>query len=603
MSEGRLDASSVHAPAAFRRALLGFLVADLALLGAWTALTVHLLDGFGSVLAPIALGAPLAVAFWIHAPVRRTVIGAIRLDARASIAAALVFAVASFVVVAARVPDALIASAPHATAVARTGAVDAVITAPDAATRDAIGASIAANGTAPFGQEESEPLGLLVDGVLEARRAVASVGTLDRPVRVAVVELDLQQAARFGGDPGASGLRRDVTLPADGMLLGPDVAQAIGARVGDRVMVDVGGTSGSLLVSGILPAHGFGTLDPRRRVADPVTGPVLVAPGALASLGTDGAPILLVSAEGDAETGKAFSATVVQALRRLPTTQVTGVSVSDPSSSVRRSTHRTFDAARHDLRRLGLAASLAALLACVVAAVGLARRRRATVLVLRDLGMARGDVVSALSVECWLAALVGVTAGAGLGGVAAHRAVDAAIRAGGAVTADVQRSIVRSASVVFVIAALTGMVSIARSTGRRDPRGADVAEHAEIRRRGRVAVLLTWMSRNAGVLVPVIAIGAPLVAARARVLDVVAPLTAAHDLAVPFALAALLALGSMLVLWAPLRATADALRITGRRVRPFASVLSFAVGAAAVAAALLGTSAAVVLGQLVQHRG
>lgn len=271
-----------------------------------------------------------------------------------------------------------------------------------------------------------------LDGMLTVDRLDAAIvaGTsLNDAVRAepraTVLELDVADAARFGSDPGATGLA-DASAPGRGeALITTDLATALGTGVDDVVTVSTLGTSTTLTVSGVVPRAGVAGLAPGSQRSESMN--VIVAPGALGRLassapepaaGAGPQPLLLLSGTGDV-LGGADAADALIADVRSALTGLDGVDVE----SVKADALELAETAGKTLQELFLGVGAFAVLAGVLLLVNvfgmLADERKPTLGIMRAVGMTRRDLVRMLVLEGTLyaaaAAALGALAGVGVG--------------------------------------------------------------------------------------------------------------------------------------------------------------------------------------------
>jgi putative ABC transport system permease protein len=148
------------------------------------------------------------------------------------------------------------------------------------------------------------------------------------------------QAARFGS-VGNSGLA--VADPGDGgAVLNSNLADALHARVGDRILLYLYGHAVPVVVKSVVPAKGLAGLG----LGASVNRDVFVSPGTLeaVAVGTGRHPVttLLISNRGGVESGAALTGPVYDALTQsLGPLADQGVTVSTPKREVLDSANRT----------------------------------------------------------------------------------------------------------------------------------------------------------------------------------------------------------------------------------------------------------------------
>jgi len=184
-----------------------------------------------------------------------------------------------------------------------------------------------------------------IDGMLlatgEPATAVAGpLCALRAEPRALVWQMRYDQAARFGS-VGNSGLA--VADPGDGgAVLNSNLADALHARVGDRILLYLYGHAVPVVVKSVVPAKGLAGLG----LGASVNRDVFVSPGTLeaVAVGTGRHPVttLLISNRGGVESGAALTGPVYDALTQsLGPLADQGVTVSTPKREVLDSANRT----------------------------------------------------------------------------------------------------------------------------------------------------------------------------------------------------------------------------------------------------------------------
>lgn len=285
------------------------------------------------------------------------------------------------------------------------------------------------------------------DGVIGLELAPASVSTVGRARAdvlpgAQLLEVDFDEAARFGSDPAAVGLTG--RTPGRGeAVVNADVADALGVAAGDRISVHAYGETVDLDVARVVETRGLagfrGTVSEATRARN-----VFVAPGTIDGLvgraierfGIGGIippeRVVAVSNPGDVTGGAEATATVTRAIERA-------IGEAPPVTALKR---EVLDSAADTSTQLGdlFAAmgafgTLAGVLLLINLFVMLAEERRSEQGTLRALGMRRGLLVASFAAEGWMygmaAAGLGTAAGVGLG-----RVIVAAVAGAIADTAD-----------------------------------------------------------------------------------------------------------------------------------------------------------------------
>jgi putative ABC transport system permease protein len=301
-------------------------------------------------------------------------------------------------------------------AYARLGPVDELVVAEDAEVGEAAHAAI--SDAAPYG----------TDGTLRLLSLIAPVSTTGAGTKAEpetqVIETDFDAAGDFGGDPGVTGISGPTPSPGEAAV-GADLANRLGVTAGDAIELHAYGSSVELAVTRVLARRGLAGLAPPG--SDEVGSPnVFVAPGTLAALqgsapaGSEAAPptaVLAISNSGDVIGG----ATHTDAVRSRLARAVEGLPVRiDPAKQT------LLDEAENAAGELTTLFSsfsyfsvLAGILLLVNIFVMLGQERKATLGMLRAVGLRRAGLVGSFSLEGWLyalaSALAGALAGIGLG--------------------------------------------------------------------------------------------------------------------------------------------------------------------------------------------
>lgn len=262
--------------------------------------------------------------------------------------------------------------------------------------------------------------------VVTAPATVASVGEDRRAEpRALVHETDFDEAARFGGDPSATGFAGAPDEPGRGeVVLGEDLAREIGAGVGDTVEVFAYGTSLELEVTGMLPRLGVAGYYPLPGSRSPVA---FVEPGTLAAMaeGADDAQPptaqLLVSNDGGVFDGVDGSDRVADELRRRLELRP-GVQVDTGKADILEEAEREGDTFTQLFTSVGGFSVIAGILLLVNIFVMLAEERKTELGTLRALGFKRSHLVRSFGMEGAVYAVLASVAGA-LAGVAVGRVI------------------------------------------------------------------------------------------------------------------------------------------------------------------------------------
>jgi putative ABC transport system permease protein len=266
-----------------------------------------------------------------------------------------------------------------------------------------------------------------IDGILGLATldvAVTSTGphVLAAP-RAQVVAVDFDEARRFGGDPGATGISG--SNPELGTAaVGSDLARALRLTPGSRIAVHVSGVRSLLLVDRILPRRGIAGF---WLGAEPEANNVLVSPATLELLRARVHDRVLPSwavavsnrggVLGGADRTDAAVRQIEQALAGYgPDPQIDPV--KQRTVEVAETVGEGFTSMFTAMGSFGV---LAGLLLLVNLFVMLAAERKTELGMARAVGLRRAELVGAFATEGWLYALaatvLGVLTGIGLGAV------------------------------------------------------------------------------------------------------------------------------------------------------------------------------------------
>ncbi|HEX6871238.1 MAG TPA: ABC transporter permease, partial [Micromonosporaceae bacterium] len=222
------------------------------------------------------------------------------------------------------------------TAYTTLGPIDEQIVSPSAVQGAAVAQSLASLRADPD-----------VDGVLSAHAEQAALAKGEGPGRLAeprtlVWDTDFAAAARFGAAGGPSGLTGPGPAPGEVVLNRP-LADAVDARVGERVNLYVYGQSLPLTVSRIVPEQGlagagFGSTSNRDAFVTPGTLGTLAA-----TAGTEPRSVTFVSNRGGVESGADHTDAVVARINHLIQGAAASSSVDTPKRDVLRAAQQTGD--------------------------------------------------------------------------------------------------------------------------------------------------------------------------------------------------------------------------------------------------------------------
>ena len=236
--------------------------------------------------------------------------------------------------------------------------------------------------------------------------ATGSVIDLDRNLGkpgVQVSGLDLVPEPHFGSFVLANGhATAGAELASGGVFVTQPLADAIGARVGDRLRVQIAGPApAELLISGIVKREGAGAYGADRSVF-----------GSLATVqglaGTDRVNLVRISAAGDG------NADVAAAHRMAPALKSAVAAHNLQLLEVKRAALQFVDNANSGgpfITSFGVIVALAATAMVVNLAVMLAEERRPRLAILRALGLSRAGLVQLSAVEGSIYSLLGALAG------------------------------------------------------------------------------------------------------------------------------------------------------------------------------------------------
>ena len=262
----------------------------------------------------------------------------------------------------------------------------------------------------------------LVDGVLGAAVIDVAAGSTgaDRMVapEVRVLEVDPAAAVAFAGDAELLGPDGAAALGSDDVVINQRVADKIGASVGDRIEVFLGGEPVGFDVAAVRPATGLNGL-----------GELMVAEGSITGLVDDPAAVagsvVLVSNVGDVFSGADLTDDTVVALEAAfgPDVEVDGVKQDLLLDAEAEGAEMT-----ELFGTVGGFSVIAGILLVVNLFVMLAGERKSEMGTLRATGLRRGHLVRAFSMEGatygLLAAILGTGVGVGVAAVVMAMASD-----------------------------------------------------------------------------------------------------------------------------------------------------------------------------------
>ena len=242
-----------------------------------------------------------------------------------------------------------------------------------------------------------------------------------RVAQAQVLEVDFARAARFGGDPAATGIS-GATPAGNHAVIGADLADWTSIEAGHRMTVEAYGVSRTFTIDRVVPRLGVAGLAPVTQTFGSLSLNLFVPPGTIESMrreahGAAGRaqPVsVLAIANGsrrfDARQSEAVSArlrtaTTGLAAQVLPAKQLL---LADADARSSRFTEL--------FRAFGLFSVLGGILLLVLTVLILVRDRARSMGILRATGLRRSRHVAALALEGWLYAVVGAVAG-GLAGI------------------------------------------------------------------------------------------------------------------------------------------------------------------------------------------
>ncbi len=268
-----------------------------------------------------------------------------------------------------------------------------------------------------------------IDGVMAAVSAPASAtaqGNINRTngrraavPRAQLLEIDLDQARSFGGDPLATGITASTPEPGH-VVITTDVARKLEANTGDTIVVRAYGQPLNLKVDKILEQKGLAGFwrGPERRSYN-----IFVTPGTISKL-VSNIPIRLprmampesmvfISNEGGVNEGASGSDELTPEIERL---------VGPLDARVQPIKADALDSAEEVGSRMGEMFTAAAtfgvvagLLLIVNVMVMLAQERRSELGMLRAIGLRQSGLIAAFSTQGWLIAVISSALGATVG--------------------------------------------------------------------------------------------------------------------------------------------------------------------------------------------
>jgi len=252
-----------------------------------------------------------------------------------------------------------------------------------------------------------------VDGVVGARRAQAAIakdlvegtsaGAVEPTAELGAIEFS--QAASFGSTPGQLGLGVDVATPATGeVVLHPELADTLGAAVGDQVQLFAYGQDMNATVTAITSGSGLGGF------ADAWVAPELLF---------DAESAVLVSLDGGVFDTVDASEPVQEELEAVLMAAGVEADTWGAKASLIEDAEATDEEFTTIFTVVGGFSVIAGVVLLVNLFVMLSEERKPSLGVLRAVGWKRGSLVRAFGVEGLLyaipSALIGALVGVGLG--------------------------------------------------------------------------------------------------------------------------------------------------------------------------------------------
>ena len=288
----------------------------------------------------------------------------------------------------------------------RLGAVDEIVFVDDREQIDALAEAIAAGDD--------------VDGVLPVVNAAVAVGSVtddpaDRRVEplASLLELDLGEAAAFGGGTESTGYEGITQGPLGSAVINSELADEIGVAAGDQIDLFFGLDPIRLTVHEVVDATGLAGF-----------AQIVVAPGsaeaAFASLDSSElqavAPAaLLVSNTGGVFDGAPLSAAVEEFINERAEALGTEVSVSTIKSNLLADAEEEGSAMTELFGTIGGFSVIAGILLVINLFVMLAGERTVELGTMRAVGLKRGTILRAFALEGSIYGIVAAAVGAVLG--------------------------------------------------------------------------------------------------------------------------------------------------------------------------------------------
>ncbi len=419
----------------FRSSLLAVLGIDAVLLFLWFAWTRPGSSGFGRLILILVAGIPLVYEAAMQPLIARM---AIRHLKRAPIPALHVLVSTLLATSIATTAFSITDGAKRATPSSvreQLGPVDEIIVASSADDRVEMQRRLTEAMNAPndLSGASSVPWRRYIESQLDLIVAPVIVRVGQRELSATAIELDVENAKKFGDEPEATGFAEEKPLAAGAVSVGTDLASDVNLAIGSDIELSVGGGSVQLKVASILARRGLAGLsinaEERPRL-------LFVAPGTLVTAAQDRSAfryLLAVSNVGGVLEGMRSANTVNEGLLSLAAATVGTNDALDGTvnnSDARPAVNAQIISAKDRLgqrtkrfltplidlvRALSGLLLLASLVVLGLSAGAFASARRRDLATLRSLGFSRAAVLASVAIEGWVLALVGSILGSLLG--------------------------------------------------------------------------------------------------------------------------------------------------------------------------------------------
>ena len=238
-----------------------------------------------------------------------------------------------------------------------------------------------------------------------------------------LVELDFDEAAAFGDDPAATGIKGDTPAPGRTAIT-QDLADTLDVGVGDRVTAYLYGSKVQLVVDRILPRLGLAGYWQGTASTSPNA---FVAPKTIERLVTDGVPMgavppqttLVISNEGGVEDGARLTSEVTSSIRDDVLGRGSSLRIEPAKRDTLDAAQQQGDSFAELFIAVGSFAIVAGVLLLVNIFVMLTEERKSQLGMLRAMGMRRADLVRMFMIQGGLyaacAGVLGALLGVGVG--------------------------------------------------------------------------------------------------------------------------------------------------------------------------------------------